>query len=291
MQRVSDHSEQKGYFTFVQNSPTVDYLELAYLQALSIKATQNINSYAIAVDSETREKITHEHMEVIDYFVHIPDWDDEAKSQSWKLNNEWQAWNLTPFKETVKLDSDILFTRNIDHWWPIMQKKEVCCTTKIRDYEGNIADDSYYRQLHKKNNLPSLYSGFTYFRFSKTSMDFFAMVKFVFQNWAFFRDEVLIDCRHDKANTDEAYAIASVLIGEENCYNPAIDIPTFTHMKGPIQGWGANIDWTKYLYAQLDSDADLTVGFNRQIYPFHYVTKEFATGDLIERYRRILGSD
>ena len=31
---------EKGFLTFVQNSNSVDYLELAYLQALSIKLTR-----------------------------------------------------------------------------------------------------------------------------------------------------------------------------------------------------------------------------------------------------------
>lgn len=286
MQRTGDPTDDKGYFTFVQNSPTVDYLNTAYLQALSIKCTQGINKYAIAVDNETKELITDEHKKVFDYIIDIPD--DEATHSEWKLENEWKAWFCTPFKETIKLDSDILFTRNIDHWWKICQAKDVCCASKIRDYEGNISAVDTFRKLHKLNNLPNLYSGFTYFRYTRFSRDFFIAVRDVFQNWPIFRDTVLKECLHDKANTDEAYAIAAVLVGEEDCYNPAQDIPTFVHMKGPINGW-PNTDWTDKVYAQLDDDANLTVGFNRQVYPFHYVNKEFATKEkLIERYRRIL---
>jgi len=287
MQRTSEPLPIKGYFTFVQNSATIDYLNIAYLQALSIKCTQKINNYAIAVDQATKALITDDHRKVFDYIIDIPD--DEAHDSDWKLENEWKAWWLTPFKETVKLDSDILFTRNIDHWWAIMQHKDICCTHKIRDYEGKISQDKTFRQLHKINNLPNLYSGFTYFRYTRASMEFFAQVKKVFHNWPMYRDTVLKQCRHDKANTDEAYAIAAMMVGEENCYLPCMDIPTFAHMKGPIQGWG-HTDWTEHLYAQVDDNANLTVGFNRQMYPFHYVNKTFASEQLIERYQRILES-
>ena len=283
MRRSSEPLPIKGYFTFAQNSDTVDYLELAYLQAMSIKCTQGINNYAVAVDEATRELITEEHEQVFDFIIDIPN--DAAKDEDWKLENEWKAWWLTPFKETVKLDSDILFTRNIDHWWPIMQQKDVCCTSKIRDYEGNISTDMSYRKLHEINNLPNLYSGFTYFRYTRFSMDFFNYVRLVFQNWPLFRDELLKDCKHEKANTDEAYAIAAMLIGEEDCYNPANDVPTFTHMKGRVHNW-PEVPWKDHVYAQLDDDANLTVGFNRQMFPFHYVNKSFA-GDVIEQYRRI----
>jgi len=286
MERDTDPQLGKGYFTFVQNSPTVDYLKIAYLQALSIKCTQKINDYAIAVDAETREYITCDMMEVFDHIIDIPE--DAAIDDDWKLANEWKAWWLTPFKETIKLDSDILFTRNIDHWWKIMQQKDVCCTSNIRDYEGNISTVDHFRKLHKINNLPNLYSGFAYFRYTKFSRDFFINVRHVFENWPLFRDTLLKECRHDKANTDEAYAIAAMLVGEEDCYNAASEVPSFVHMKGPIQGW-PDIDWTQYVYAQLDN-TNLTVGFNRQQYPFHYVNKDFATEELIGRYKRILES-
>jgi len=287
MQRIGDPLHSKGYFTFVQNSPTVDYLSIAYLQGLSIKATQTINEYAIAVDAKTYELITDEMEDVFDYIIVMSE--DDAEDDDWKLANEWKAWYLTPFKETVKLDSDILFTRNIDHWWKIMQQKDICCAHNVRDIEGNISTCDKFRQLHKINNLPNLYSGFTYFRYTALSRDFFEYVACVFNNWPYFRDALLKNCRHDKANTDEAYAIAAMLLGEENCYNAASSIPSFVHMKGPIHGW-PDVDWTQYAYAQLDDSANLTVGFNRQMYPFHYVNKEFATGELIEQYRRILAS-
>ena len=287
MQRVSEPEDCKGYFTFAQNSPTADYLSIAYLQGLSIKATQKINNYAIAVDKETSKLITDEHEKVFDRIIVMEE--DDAEGEEWKLENEWKAWTLTPWKETVKLDADILFTRNIDHWWKILQQKDICCTVNIRDISNNISTVDTFRKLHKINNLPNVYSGFTYFRYTPLSKEFFAYVRGVFKNWPMFRDTILKDCRHEKANTDEAYAIAAMLVGEENCYNPASDIPSFVHMKGPIQGW-PDVDWTKHVYAQVDDNANLTVGFNRLLYPFHYVNKEFATGELIEQYKRILES-
>jgi len=287
MHRNKEPQEDKGYFTFAQNTPDVNYIEIAYLQALSIKATQKINSYAIATDYESSLAIPDEMREVFDHIIILDE--DDAKDENWKLENEWKAWMLTPYKETVKLDADILFTRNIDHWWKILQKKDICCTVNIRDIANNISTADRYRKLHKVNNLPNVYSGFTYFRYTELSKQFFAYVRGVFLNWPVFRDRVLKDCRHEKANTDEAYAIAAMLIGEENCYNSANDIPSFIHMKGAIQGW-PDTDWTKHAYAQLDDEANLTVGFNRLLYPFHYVSKDFATGDLIEQYRRIIRS-
>ena len=197
----SQFKEQKGYFTFAQNGD-VDYLELAYLQALSIKVTQGINSYAVAVDEKTEALVTDKHRKVFDYVLRIPG-KDEAEDDSWKLANEWKVWRMTPFKETVKLDSDILFSRNIDHWWHIMQQKDVCCANRVRSYESKVSNDMTYRKLFVQNNLPNVYSGFTYFRYTQTSMEFFSLVKDIYHNWPMFRDEVLTKCVNEKPHTDE----------------------------------------------------------------------------------------
>ena len=287
MRRAADPDLDKGYFTFVQNTPDVDYLRIAYLQGLSIKATQGINKYAIAVDKETEKLITNEHEKVFDRIVVMAE--DDAADEDWKLENEWKAWALTPFKETVKLDADILFTRNIDHWWNILQNRDICCTVNIRNIANIKSESDKYRKLFTLNNLPNVYSGFTYFRYTATSQKFYSYVRAVFKEWPLFRDKILKDCRHDKANTDEAYAIAAMLLGEEECFNAASDIPTFVHMKGAINGW-PDMDWTKLVYAQVDDNANVTVGFNRQLYPFHYVNKEFASEELIGRYERIVES-
>lgn len=273
MRRPDSFQAQQGYFTFVQNNATTNYLELAYLQAKSIKETQRINNYAIAVDQKTQDLITERHRAVFDYVILIPG-NDEAAQDEIKWANEWKAWWITPFKETVKLDCDILFSRDISHWWQLMQKREVCIATSARDYHGNVATSRAYRKLFDENNLIDAYSGFTYFRFSVESMEFFKLVKEVYHNWPLFRDTILHNCRDEQCSTDVAYAIAAKLYGEDQCYLPS-NIQSFVHMKGAINGFATDADWTQKLYYESDKRS-ITVGFNRQLYPFHYVNKEFG---------------
>jgi len=230
------------------------------------------------------DSILPKHREVFDNVVLIER--DDALEDDWKLANEWQAWHLTPYKETIKLDSDILFNRNVDHWWNICQLKDVNVCTTVRTFEGDIVRNDYYRKLHTGNNLPSVYSGFTYFRYTQLSKDFYNYVRLVFRHWAWFRDSLLKDCRHEKPNTDEVYAIACLLLGEEECYTNG-DVPSFVHKKGQLNMVG-NGDWMDKMYSQVDDEANLTVGFNRQAHPFHYVNKEFCSGELIERFEGIL---
>lgn len=282
MRRPDSFKEQRGFFTFAQNNSETDYLKLAYVQALSIKATQRaVTSFAVAVDSATKETITDRHREVFDYIIDIRN--DTAAADHWKLKNEWQAWWLTPFKETIKLESDILFPCNIDHWWDGLSQREVTLTSSIRDYEGNVATSRAYRKLFDENLLPDVYNGVMYFRYGRVSLDFFVYARYVFENWSQFAEN-LLNCRDEKPTTDVVFAIAADMLGKENCTNPVLSFPTFTHMKGAIQGWAAGTDWTKKLITEIDDDLHITTGFTRQLYPFHYQQKTFITDEVIEKY-------
>ena len=108
----------RGYLTFVQNSGSVDYLTMAYVQALSIKTTQTINNYSIVVDSATQQLITDQQRQVFDHIIPMPG-TDESINDKWKLKNEWKALLASPYNETIKVEADMLFTSSVDHWWDI----------------------------------------------------------------------------------------------------------------------------------------------------------------------------
>ena len=275
--------EQRGYFTFVQNSDTTDYLRLAYAQALSIKATQKLNKYAIAVDQKTKEKVTDKHRKVIDYIIDIPG-EDDAKNESWKLSNEWKAQIATPFRETIKLDCDMLFPRDISHWWHGMQQQEICITTEVRSYRNEVATNRTYRKVFDANGLLNAYSGFTYFRYSRLSTQFFQIVETIMKDWDRYRDQLLKECRIEQPTTDEVYALAAKIVGEERCHNPTLSYPSFIHMKPAIQNWDPGIIWPNVVPFTLLPNLELVVGGYAQRYPFHYVDKDFITDELIERY-------
>ena len=268
MRHPNSFQAQQGYFTFAQNTSTVDYLELAYYQAVSIKQTQQINSYAVAVDAETKKLITDRHLRVFDHVVDI------VNPNAWAMSNEWQVWHLTPFKETIKLESDILFSQSVDHWWTGMQQQELCFTTKIRNYEGQVSAARNYRRVFDDNNLPDIYTGMYYFRFGSNSMEFFALVQAVYANWTVYRDEILTNCREDMPTTDVAFAVAALLFGAERCTIPELDYPSFVHMKGAINNLASSTDWRDAYFAQL-AGTQISIGFTQQQWPVHYYQKDF----------------
>ena len=266
---MREFKEQFGFVTIAQNGQ-VDYLHLAYEQARNIKATQRLNSYTVIVDAETAEQLTTEHRKTFDHIITLPQ--DYAKDEQWKQSNEWQTFRLTPYKETIKLESDLLFTRDIGHWLTALRLQEVCFSLHCRDYKNNIIADSPYRNIFRLNNLPDIYTGMFYFRYSQTATDLFATARAIYQNWDIVKQQ-LTQCE-EKPSTDLVFALAAKIIGEERCLIPSLEFFNFVHMKSQIQGWSDQQSWTEYVNVETANNV-IRINNLNQYQPVHYYDKNF----------------
>jgi hypothetical protein len=277
--------EPQGWLTFAQNSDTVNYVNQAYLLALSIKLTCSINKFAVVVDDASAETLTDKQRGVFDYIKVVP-----KSSNPYAL--ECQALDLTPFKETFKVESDVLIPRNLDHWWHGCRNQDVVLTGIVRDYQGRPSNTRAYRKFFDVNRLDDIYNGFMYFRLSRPSAEFFKLSKRIVENYNNLGTSVLAGNVYSVPDTDVIFSIASTIskFGNSNIgFTTKIGYPTFTHMKGAVNGWHPNMDWRDAVPWTLTKDMDLILGGFAQHYPFHYYQKDFCTEDLIERYERRLG--
>ena len=282
--RITAHQAQQGYMTIAQNTVDVDYLHLAYVQAMSIKLTMPGSLYAVAVDKNTLAQVTEQHRRVFDYVVTIDN--DLAKDETWKLSNEWQAFYLTPFKETIKLESDIIFTRSIQHWWTAFRLKNVVLSTGCRDYQQELSTSREYRKLFDDNELPDTYNGLMYFRYSREATEFFALAEQIFKNWAYIRDNVLLNCRDDNPTTDVVYALTAKLLGVEDCTLPSMDWINFVHMKPAINLW-PDTPWSELAIYETELPM-IRIANTNQYHPIHYHEKSWVTPELVKEYEHAL---
>ena len=190
--------------------------------------------------------------------------------------------SVTPFKETFKVESDMIVPRSLDHWWSGCRTQDVCYTNSVRDYRGDISTSRYYRKFFDANNLDNAYNGFTYIRYSRNGMDFCRTMQKILQSWDGLRDTVLDYNVYDKPDTDILYGLAQSFLDIE-CSNQ-LSYPTFTHMKPVINGWKPSMHWQDAVPWTLTNDFDLIVGGYAQQYPFHYYDKTFCTPELTDRY-------
>ena len=284
--RLEPHQAQQGFLTIAQNT-TVDYLKLAYVQAMSIKLTMPGSQYAVIVDKKTAELVTESHRRVFDYVIVMED--DQAEQDSWKLRNEWKAFYLTPFKETIKLESDLIFTRSINHWWSAFRLQDIVMSVGCRDYLQNISNNKSYRRLFEDNQLPDVYTGLMYFRYSMTSAEFFRYAEQIFENWeTIYKENLLKNCRDENPTTDVVYALAAKILGEEKCTLPSMDYINFVHMKSAINGLSSNISWFDAVLCETDLPM-IRINNVNQYHPLHYHEKSWVTDELVKEYENELG--
>lgn len=275
----------KGFFTFAQNTNTVDYVKIAYLQAMSIKLTQKNNQYAIGVTPG--QVIDDKYKQVFDYVIEIP-WGDAAEKQSWKLSNEWKSIYMTPFDMTVKLDSDMLFFEDMESWWYIYSHCDLLPVTAICDYRLNSSDSLFYRPEIALYDLPNFYSALFYFRKCADNFRLFETVHYLFENWKNIGPDLFTNYSSKNLTTDIAFALACSILG----LNFKHKEPTFVHMKKEIQDVQDAIlqeQWTESLKYYFDKNMCLYIENYKQKYPVHYHVKGFATDQLIKKYELALG--
>jgi len=270
-----DHKQQMGFVTFAKNTDDVNYLELAYLQCLNVKATQTNNQYCVIVDNKTKDLVTDKHREVFDYVISMPD-DDRP------FQHEPQVFWLSPFKETIKLESDLLFTRSIDHWWTAFRLKNVCLSTGAKTSRGINGTVRKYRELFDANELPDVYNGLMYFRYSREAMAFFNAARYIQEQWSYVQP-ALKKCFEENPSTDVLYGLTALMVGEETVTMPSMDFINFVHMKSGFNGWSDSRSWVDTVMSERDGDV-IRINNLNQYSPVHYYDKTYATKELIEYY-------
>lgn len=280
----------KGYICVVQNNHKTNYLKLAYALALSIKNTQNeVTKLSIVTDLVD---VDPKYQNAFDQIIPLKN--DRAKNTNWKLHNIVDLYDYSPYSETVILDSDMLFLSDISHWWNVLSKTDMCFTTHTKTFRNEPSPtNTIYRQEFIKNNLPSIYMAFCYFKKSNLAKEVFDFTKLICDNWVYFVDNYLYEQKPRVFSTDVAFALAIKLLGvKDKVILPFLQYPYFIHMKLHNQNWGlggyaADIDddWRKCVDVSFDNfnkSLGVKIGTLRQHGILHYHIKDFINEDMIK---------
>lgn len=184
--------------------------------------------------------------------------------------DDWQMFATSPYRQTIKLEADMICASPIDHWWTLFEKRDVVISQGARTFYDEPATNRHYRKIFDENNLPDVYNAITYWRVSQTAKQFFDLVRSIFEHWNEYKK--LLRFPDDEPTTDVVYAIAAVIMGEEHVTLPLGLGPTIVHMKryiNPIQ----STDWTRELIWELSPFRINTVA---QWGLVHYHIKEWA---------------
>lgn len=261
----------RGFVILAQNTDEIDYVKCAIVLAKSIKQHMPTENVSIITDNLVES-------DVFDKVIPLPKGDLD-KDGKWKLINDYQVYEASPYEYSIKLEADLIITRDISYWWDVLSYRDLVVSSTIRNFRGEVSDSKFYRKFIIDNKLPDVYNAITYFKKSKTSEEFFLLVQNIFDNWKEYKR--MLRCDPDEtATTDWVYAISCHLMGVDKTTLPTFTDMSMTHMKKHINGLLQD-DWTRELIVECVPETIRINGFPQQ-YPLHYHVKDFTK--VLEKY-------
>ena len=273
-----------GYLLVVAENEFVDYLQLAYALAISIKNTQKSGFNQVALVINDKQKLKDLNSSWV--FDHVIEWNQET---FW----DGRSWmdHLTPFEYTVCLDVDMLFMRDYSHWVEyFIENSELYVANKSYTYRGEIAVDHHYRKTFIKNDLPHLYSMYTFFKKdSEVVKEFFDLGRYIIKNPIEFSNIFLSDHKPRVVGTDESFALAAKILDITDDIAYPLEFPRVVHMKPMIQNWPWPADcWSDHVGFYLNQKGKLKIGNYQQHDIVHYVEKDKINKEMINILEEVL---
>lgn len=186
--------------------------------------------------------------------------------------NDWQMFYASPYRQTIKLEADMIVSGPVDHWWTLFENRDVVISQGCRDIYDQPAHSRYYRKIFDDNSLPDVYNAVTYWRMSQTAKRFFSLVRHIFENWQDYQK--VLKYPDECPTTDVVYGVAAVIIGTEEVTLPLGFGPSIVHMKKHIIPLRRD-DWTKEMVWEY-IDGVLRVNTVAQTGFVHYYIKDWA---------------
>ena len=276
----------KGYVIYAQNNNSVDYVEQAYALALSIKCSQqSINNVSLV----TNDIVPDRYRRVFDQIINIP-WVEDTIVTRFCGEHRWKLYHVTPYDETIILDSDMIILEDITSWWEYCSNFDIKFCSKIRNYKLELVTDTVYRKPFISNKLYNPYFALHYFKKTEFSHQFYKVLEFVCNNWEWCWTKFAPIDYQPVLSMDLATAVALEIFGNEHRLVDVNDPLEFIHMKTGIQGWMSLPDkWQDACSCVLNSKGELIVNNIKQSKIFHYVDSEFLSVGLIKQLEKLYG--
>ena len=244
--------EEQGYVIMALNTPQVDYLDCARTLTKTIKQWNPHASVCLITDKTHANNRRTYFRTLVNLYA-----------------NDWQVFFNSPYRETIKLEADMMIVSSIDHWWDMFRHRDVVISTGCRTWQDQVSGARNYRKVFDANHLPDVYNAVTYWRLSLTAREFFMLVRDIFANWIEFKK--LIRFPEDVPSTDLVYAMAADIIGRELVTMPFATYPRIVHMKQAHAGTKTQ-QWTNELVWEMNP---MRIQTQAQWGAFHYHVKDW----------------
>jgi len=267
-----------GYLIIINTETDIDYLRMADALCMSIKSTQKHDYSKVALVIDDKKKLVGSRDFV--YYDHVIEWNQES---GWN-GRSWMD-RLTPFDYTVCLDADMLFLSDHSTWIEsLIENFQLFLPNRAYTYKNEIIIDDSYRKTFTSNDLPNLYSFFTFFKKdSELCQEFFSLGRYIIKNQSEFANLYLSKRKPKIIGTDEAFALSSKVLDITDQITADLEFPRIVHMKPLVQNWGLGADKvTDIVGFYVKKDSKIKIGNHLQSNIIHYVEKDLIDDEMLE---------
>jgi hypothetical protein len=191
----------RGYVIYAHNNANIDYSALAICNALLIKKHLKENAVALITDSDTANYMEHFYSGTMlrKAFDRIIMDDKPANNatrrfhdtryttftDSYNNTNRPNVYELSPFEETILIDSDYLMLDNtMDLAWG--NREDFMCNRKTIDLDHKINNFGFNNRFNEMS-ISLYWATAIYFRKNEKSKLIFDLMNFVKENYAYYQ--------------------------------------------------------------------------------------------------------
>lgn len=200
---------------------------------------------------------------------------DASFGKKHKIQNLWQIYWMSPYKETIVLDADMLFLNDYSYWWNYLSKFDLLFPDTILNYKYEYVTHQQYDKVFVDNDIRPTYEKMFYFKKSQFAQEFFVMLGEVtinynkFSNikgWKNLLNHDWISYPPPRMATSYIFPICIKMLGIEDIVFDKNDIFKYVDIKStclnaPVQ-WDNLSHWGNYKEFYIENF--------KQYYPLHY---------------------
>ena len=206
--------KNKGVLLFAKNNPDFNYIKQAKVSATLAKYYLNIPVALVTPKDELQEDVS--------LFDHVIDWkekveeinirpmyiDGKFKPVSWHNLDRLTAYDVSPFDETILIDSDYLIQNQVlDSVWgsntPMLMNTHTRIPSKHQQHIYELVIEDGFPKVHWFTVM--------YFRKCKQTEEWFNVAKYVKENYDFYKKTFRIPYAYYR--NDITASIASHIVG------------------------------------------------------------------------------
>jgi len=265
-----------GYLIIASKNESYDYVKMAYLLAISIKLTQKEGYDRVALVTDDYDVDIFKSPWVFDKVIKT------TLKAGWDARIDMQ--DLSPWDDTVCLDADMLFLRDISHnIRHFLDNTDLYIANQAYTYRGELVTSDFYRKTFTKNNLPNLYSYFTFFKKNKfICNEFFSLCKEINTYKEEFKNLFLPAHKPKELGTDEIFSLSSSILDIDSKIAYPLCFPKIVHLKPMVQNWQEHSELVTDLVGfYLNIEGKLKIGNYYQSDIIHYQEKHLANDETI----------